>query len=245
MAELRHRAGHKEARSGSPWRGLRQALGFVRDDTVMKSKGTVSIAIETRVLFGSLALAREHQPGPPMISADMALEIVLENVGSLGIERAPILDALGRVLAEEIRSPRDIPGFDNSAMDGYAVRAADVASASEARPVRLRVIETIAAGAMPTRAVASGQAARIMTGAPMPEGADAIVMVERTRSAGDTVEIMTAAEPRNYVRPRGEDLRAGEAAIPAGKRLTPSDIGMLASLNRAMVDVNRRPRVAL
>src|ERR1700720_3787262 len=117
-----------------------------------------------------------------MTSADQALQIVLDNVAPLGIERLSITDALGRVLAEEVHSPRDIPGFDNSAMDGYAVRAADVASASEANPARLEVLETVAAGMMPSRTIAAGQAARTMTGAPIAPGADAIVPVERTRS---------------------------------------------------------------
>src|SRR5579871_5227815 len=130
-------------------------------------------------------------------------------------------------------------------MDGYAVRRADVAQAAENRPVRLAVIETIAAGAMPTRAVAAGEAARIMTGAPVPEGADAIVPVERTRSDGSTVEIMQAPEPGAFVRPRGEDLRRGEVVFSPGRTLTPSDLGTLASLNRAMVYVHRRPRVAI
>ena len=97
-----------------------------------------------------------------MTTADEALQIVLDNVAPLGIERCSITEALGRILAEDIRSPRDIPGFDNSAMDGYAVRAADVASASEARPVRLEVLETVAAGAMPSRELAAGQAARTL-----------------------------------------------------------------------------------
>ena len=101
-----------------------------------------------------------------MTTADEALQIVLDNVAPLGIERCSITEALGRILAEDIHSPRDIPGFDNSAMDGYAVRAADVASASEARPVRLEVLETVAAGAMPSRELVAGQAARTMTGAP-------------------------------------------------------------------------------
>ncbi|MGA7621601.1 MAG: hypothetical protein WBV99_19670, partial [Candidatus Binatus sp.] len=91
-----------------------------------------------------------------MISADQALQIVLENVAPLGVERIPIVEALGRVLAEDISSPRDIPGFDNSAMDGYAVRAADLAKASEASPVRLTVVETVGAGKMPTRRVSAG-----------------------------------------------------------------------------------------
>src|SRR5690349_24287694 len=118
-----------------------------------------------------------------MISADQALEIVLANVAALGVERVPILEALSRVLAEEIRSPRDIPGFDNSAMDGFAVRSADVSSASESNPVKLHVIETIAAGKMPNAPVVAGTASRIMTGAPLPSGADAIIPVEQTRGS--------------------------------------------------------------
>src|SRR5580658_7628235 len=102
-----------------------------------------------------------------MISPDDALQIVLDNAKPLGVERVAILDALGRVVAEEIRSPRDIPAFDNSAMDGYAVRAADLAKASETNPVKLRVTETVPAGTMPSRSVGPGQAARTMTGAPI------------------------------------------------------------------------------
>src|ERR1700733_6633842 len=145
--------------------------------------------------------------GTAMTSADQALQIVLANVSRLGIERVPLLHALGRVLAEEIRSPRDIPGFDNSAMDGYAVRAADVAEASEIRPVRLRVLGTVSAGMMPQATLTAGTAVRTMTGAPISRGADAIVQVERTRGDGDSVEILAAAESGAFVRPRGEDLR--------------------------------------
>ncbi|HZO83398.1 MAG TPA: gephyrin-like molybdotransferase Glp [Candidatus Binataceae bacterium] len=180
-----------------------------------------------------------------MISADEALQIVLDNIAPLGIERVPILDALGRVLAEEIRSPRDIPGFDNSAMDGYAVRAVDIARASAASPARLRVLGTVAAGAMPPTPVASGTAMRTMTGAPIAAGADAIVPVEQTRADGEWIEILSAAEPRAFVRPRGEDLRAGELVMEPGKMLGAADLGMLASLNRAMIEVWRRPRVAI
>jgi molybdopterin molybdotransferase len=180
-----------------------------------------------------------------MTTADQALKIVLENVAPLGIERVSLLQALGRILAEEVHSPRDIPGFDNSAMDGYAVRAADVASASEANPVRLEVLETVGAGMMPSRQVAAGQAVRTMTGAPIAAGADAIVPVERTRAEGNLVEVMATAQAGAFVRPRGEDLRRDELVMTAGKTLSPSDLGMLASLNRAMVDVWRRPRVAI
>ena len=98
-----------------------------------------------------------------MISVDEALRIVLDNVAPHGVERTSIVDALGRVLAEEIRTPRDIPGFDNSAMDGYAVRAADIEAASESSPVRLKVLETVGAGVMPSVQVGPGQAGRTMT----------------------------------------------------------------------------------
>jgi molybdopterin molybdotransferase len=180
-----------------------------------------------------------------MISADDALQLVIENVARLGVERTPILEALERVLAEEIRSPRDIPSFDNSAMDGYAVRAADVAQASPSSPARLRVLGTVAAGAMPAARVEAGAAMRTMTGAPVADGADAIVPVEQTRAAGETVESLFAADSRSFIRPRGEDLRAGELVMEAGKRLGAADLGMLASLNRSMIDVCRRPRVAI
>jgi molybdopterin molybdotransferase len=189
--------------------------------------------------------AKAAYPSFLMISADQALQIVLENVAPLGVERIPILDALGRVLAETISSPRDIPGFDNSAMDGYAVRAADVAKASEASPVKLKVVETVGAGQMPARHVGAGETVRTMTGAPIAEGADAVIPVERTRGAGDVVEFLASAEHRGFIRPRGEDLRLGEIVMSAGKTLTPADLGMLASVNRAMVEVIRRPRVAI
>jgi len=180
-----------------------------------------------------------------MISADEALRLVLDNVAPLGVERLSITAVLGRVLAEEVRSPRDIPGFDNSAMDGYAVRAADVATAAEGKPVRLKVLETVAAGMMPTRAVGPGEAARTMTGAPLAAGADAIVPVERTREGDRTVEVLASAQVGAFVRPRGEDLKQGELVSAAGKVLSAADIGMLASLNRSMVDVQRRARVAI
>ena len=180
-----------------------------------------------------------------MTTADQALEIVLDNVNPLGVERIPILEALGRVVAENIHSSRDIPGFDNSAKDGYAVRAADIAHASESSPIRLKVVETVGAGQMPARRISAGEAVRTMTGAPIAEGADAIIQVERTRGTGDTVEILAPPDPRSFIRPRGEDLRRGELAMTAGKVLTPSDLGMLASVNRAMVEVARRPRVAI
>jgi len=180
-----------------------------------------------------------------MLSADQALRIVLESAAPLGVERVGLLDALGCVLAEDMHSPRDIPGFANSAMDGFALRATDVASASEANPVRLKVLETVPAGRMPTRHIGPGEAVRTMTGAPIADGADAIVPVERTRGSGTTVVILVPIEPGASIRPRGEDLREGESVMSAGKLLSAADIGMLASVNRPMIDVYRRPRVAI
>ena len=180
-----------------------------------------------------------------MIGVDEALATVLGAVEPLGVERVPLLDALGRVLAQEVRSPRDIPGFDNSAMDGFAVRSADVAGATADNPVRLTVTETVPAGKMPSHEVHPGQAARTMTGAPIASGADAIVPVEQTRESGNQVEILTSAPPHAFVRPRGEDVKQGELAMTPGRLLGAADLGMLASLNRAMVGVYRRPRVAI
>ncbi len=180
-----------------------------------------------------------------MISADEALQIVLENVEPLGVERIGLLSALGRALAEEIRSPRDIPGFDNSAMDGYALRSSDVARAGESNPVRLAVVETVGAGAIPTRRLEAGQAVRTMTGAPIATGADAVIPVERTRGEGDIVEILAPVAPGESIRPRGEDVRSGQLVMEPGKILRASDLGVLASLSRPMVNVYRRPRVAI
>jgi molybdopterin molybdotransferase len=180
-----------------------------------------------------------------VISVDEALTMVLETVHPLGVERVALLHALGRVLAQEVLSPRDIPGFDNSAMDGFAVRSADIESAGADHPVTLKVIETVPAGTMPAHEVQPGQAARTMTGAPVARGADAIVPIEQTRGSGDQVEILAPAPPNAFVRPRGEDLKEGEVAMTPGKLLGAADLGMLASLNRAMLGVYRRPRVAI
>lgn len=156
-----------------------------------------------------------------------------------------LAEAQGLVLAEDVVARLALPVFDNSAMDGYAVRAGDVAGAGDRTPRRLRVIETVAAGSMPTVKVGAGEAVRIMTGAPVPQGADSIVPVERTRSSDGTVEILAEPARGEFVRPSGEDLRVGEPVMAPGRRLSPSDIGMLASLNHAMVDVWRRPRVSI
>ena len=180
-----------------------------------------------------------------MISVREALACVLGELPRLGAEQVAVTRARGRVLAEAIRAPRDVPPFANSAMDGYAVRAADTSGAAATRPVALRVLETVGAGGLPQQAVAAGAAIRIMTGAVVPEGADAVVRVEDTREVAGGVEILNAVRSGNAIRHAGEDMRADEVVLTVGRLLRPADVGLLASLGFAMVRVVRRPRVTV
>lgn len=175
-----------------------------------------------------------------MLSIDEALERILGSVTALPAERVGVGDAVGRVLAETIVARRDLPPEDNSAVDGYAVRADDVAG-----PARLKVVGTIAAGAHAERALRAGEAYRIMTGAAMPEGADAVVMQEVTRAEAGEVEILEAARPRLNVRPRGDDVHEGDAVVPAGVLVGPAEVAAIVSQGRTLVSVVRRPRVAV
>jgi molybdopterin molybdotransferase len=180
-----------------------------------------------------------------MISFEEARARILEAAPAPRHERVQLLEALGRVAAEDVAAPRDHPPWDNTAVDGFAVRAADTAGAGPERPALLQVIETVPAGHMPSRTVGAGQATRIMTGAPMPDGADAVVMVEDTATQGDKVAIHAAARSQDNIRPRGEDVRTGEVVIHAGTPLRPPELGMLASFGRSQVRVTRRPRVGI
>lgn len=181
-----------------------------------------------------------------MLSVEAARAAVLERIQNLGTERVSIFDALHRHLAIDVAALADNPPHDNSAMDGYAVRCQDIANASASTPTRLKVIEDIPAGTVPQHVVGSGQASRIMTGAPVPEGADAVIRVEDTRSDGDDVEILEPAEEvGENIRPRGEDMRAGETLIARGTRIGPGEIGVLATAQHAFVAVARRPRIAI
>lgn len=148
-------------------------------------------------------------------------------------------------MAESVHSNRDVPPFRNSAMDGYAVRGDDVQGASAQQPVTLKVLETIAAGAVPQAPVTSGTAVKIMTGSPMPDGADTVVRVEDTSMSGDTVKIVAAPSAGTNVRHPGEDIRIGDTVLEEGHSLRPADIGLLASLGMATVLVRRRPVVAI
>ena len=182
---------------------------------------------------------------PSLLSVESALHTILAAIHPLDVERVPLTDALGRVLRENVIASRDLPPWDNSAMDGYAVVAADLHAASPSDPVALRVVEEIPAGRMPVEKVVPGTAARIMTGAPMPAGADAVVMVEDTTTEGERVVVRTSVDRGESVRPRGQDMRAGTVVAPSGHRARAAEIGMLASLGMGMVTVGRRPRVGI
>ena len=188
-----------------------------------------------------------------MISVEGALEKVLSYVEVLEPEWKPILDCLGQVLAEDIYSTIDIPPLDNSAMDGYALRAEDTRGASESSPRYLVVVGEVAAGSLPAQEVRPGTAIRIMTGAPLPKGADAVVRFEdtdevnRKSSGGDLsqIGILCQAKKGLNVRGRGEDIAKGNLILKKGKVLRPQEIGVLASLGRSTALVIRRPIVAI
>jgi molybdopterin molybdotransferase len=185
-----------------------------------------------------------------MISVDKALIYILDHIEPLPAEEVELLDALDRILAEDVVADVDIPPFRNSAMDGYAVRASDTAGASPETPVILRVVEEVTAGAVPQSEIEPGTAARIMTGAPMPRGADAVVRFEETSegreaSHNGSVRIYKEASPMDNVRPAGEDIRCGQKVLEAGRWLRPQELGILAALGCCTVAVHRRPRVAL
>jgi molybdopterin molybdotransferase len=179
------------------------------------------------------------------LSVREAVERGLASVEPLEAEETTLEEALGRVLAEDVVSPVDQPPWDNSAMDGYAVRAADFEDASEAEPVRLTVVDDIPAGGFPSRPIGPGEAAKIMTGAPTPEGADSVVRVEHTDAGVDEVEIRDDHDTRGNIRRRGEDLAVGDLALPAGRAIGPAAMGVLAIVGVARPRVVRRPVVAI
>lgn len=187
------------------------------------------------------------------LTVDAALELVLNGFDVLSSERAPILETLNRILAEAVTARDSLPPFANSAMDGYALRASDVDGAGKEAPTSLRVVGDIAAGSSADVEIQPGTAARIMTGAPLPPGADAVVPVEATsepwraavRDLPQEIEIYAAVTEGAYVRYPGEDIEAGTEVLPAGHLLRPQEIGVLASLGVPEVAVVRRPRVGI
>ncbi len=187
------------------------------------------------------------------LSVREALQLVLARVEVLSPESVPLLDALGRILSAPVIAADNLPPFANSAMDGYAVRAGDVTGATSESPVALRVLGDIAAGTDPTLELTSGTAARIMTGAPLPARADAVVPVEDTdehwrgkeRPLPAAIKVFRAVDAGDYVRYPGEDVRVGEEVLLAGKQIRPQEIGVMASLGISQIPVVRRPRVGV
>ncbi|RZS87460.1 molybdopterin molybdochelatase [Motilibacter rhizosphaerae] len=178
-------------------------------------------------------------------SVDDHLARVLERIPLLHPLEVQLLEAHGCVLAEDVTAPTDLPPWDNSGMDGYAVVAADVEHAVAESPVVLPVVGDVPAGSQVSHRVQPGQVVRIMTGAPMPEGADAVVPVEWTDAGTESVTVRQAAALGQHVRRRGDDVRAGEVVLPQGTRLGPAHVGLLAAVGRARVRVHPRPRVVI
>jgi len=180
-----------------------------------------------------------------MLNVEEARRRVLETIRPLEAVEVPLLEALGMTLAEEALAASDIPPFDNSAMDGYAVRAEDVVGATEDNPVELAVLGDLPAGYTAETSVGPGQALRIMTGAPLPPGADAVVPVEATRAGEGRVTVLEEVTKGANVRRAGEDVRAGERVLAAGTLVGPAELGMLASLGYARVRCFRRAVVGI
>ena len=190
----------------------------------------------------------------PLLSVESALEQILASVSELDAETVSLPDALDRVIAADIASPLDLPPFDNSAMDGYAMHAADCAAASPDSPVQLPVVMDIMAGDMPARELKRGEAARIMTGAPLPQGATAIVPVEDTdddwqkgdgKAAPAQIGIMSPARDGQFIRRAGENIGCGDIVMRAGAVIRPAELGMLAAIGCAKVRVIRKPKVVI
>jgi molybdopterin molybdotransferase len=176
-----------------------------------------------------------------LIGLEEARRLVADRIRPLEAERVPLGEALGRALAEDVIAPEPVPGFDNSAMDGYAVIAADTAAA----PVRLRVAGEARAGHPAEVGLGTGEAIAISTGAMVPAGSDAVVRIEDTTPDGDEVEVRTAVEPGRNVRRAGEDLAAGERVLGAGTLVGAAELGVLASAAREDPSCARRPRVTV
>ncbi len=175
-----------------------------------------------------------------------AQKTVLDAAKPLGLEKLGLLEALGRVLGEDIIAIRDNPPWDNSAMDGFAVRWEDIKQQHAiTKPVELKIVEDVPAGIVATKAVGPGQAIRIMTGAPVPKGADTVVKVEETECSGDQVRIFKQVERGGNVRPQGEDVKKGDTIMAKGTQIRPAEAGMLAILAKSFVLVYQRPRVAI
>ena len=219
--------------------GRNDDVGHVISDAPPKS-GDCRYGLAATRVEGCDFYASTPTEGEVMPTFEEARRIILEYVTPLGVESVELLGSLSRVLAEDVIAPWDLPSFDNSAMDGYAVRAADC-QASSALPI----IDYVPAGRRATKSVMPGTAIKIMTGAPLPDGADSIVPIEHAVESGGTVRVMQPVEQHQYVRFAGEDMRKGETVLVAGTLVRPYEINLLASFGKEYVTVVRKPKVAI
>ena len=187
-----------------------------------------------------------------LLNVDQALNQLLSSISILPSETINLAQGYNRVLAEDVVAKINLPPFANSSMDGYAVRTADIGTATQQSPVQLNVILDIPAGVAPSKEIEDGQAARIMTGAPIPNGADAVIPVEDTdsdwskdSSINSQVKIFRSVKSGDYIRPIGENIQQGELVLKAGTVIRPQEIGMLAALGQPTINVYKKPRVAI
>ena len=180
-----------------------------------------------------------------MRPVEEALRTVLDNIKVTGTERIPIQDSLHRVLAEDVHSKIYLPPWDNSAMDGYAVQWEDIKGATKEEPARLKITGSIRAGDIPDRSVGKGEAIKIMTGAPVPDGADTVVRVEDTKREGDVVYIFRAGKPGENIRKKGENVKRGDIILRKGTPIGPAQLGALAMIGKPIITVYRRPVVMI
>ena len=180
-----------------------------------------------------------------MLEVEDAQQRIISAIEPLAAEAVSLRAAAGRVLAQSIAAPLPLPPFDNSAMDGYAVRAADVANASASSPARLRCVGAVAAGASAVEAVQLNTCVRIFTGSPLPAGADAVVMQEDTRASGEIIEVLDAVKPWENVRLMGEDVKAGATVATAGERLNAARLALLGAMGLDRVHVATQPVVGI
>jgi molybdopterin molybdotransferase len=185
----------------------------------------------------------DHDDVAGLLSVDEAREKVLSQIHPLAPLQLPLTEAYGCVAAEEVVAERDLPEFASSAMDGFAVRASDVAGATPIRPIELKIVGRAMIGRRPDATVGGGEAIRIATGAPIPAGADTIVPVENAELLGETVRLFDGPQPGRHVRPAGEDVKEGTVLVPAGKRLGAPELGLLANAGFPHPLVHPRPRV--
>ena len=193
----------------------------------------------------STSFVHDHDSGEGLVPVEEARERVLSQIKPLQPLELPLQEAEGCVLAKDVVAGSDIPDFASSAMDGFAVRSSDVAGATPASPVELRVVGRALMGQRPEATVGGGESVRIATGAPVPAGADAIVPIENCEIVGDTVRILAASPEGKHIRPTGEDVKGGEVLLPAGRRLGAPELGLLATAGYSHPLVHPRPRVVV